>query len=378
MAGTGLTVLQLLPALRGGGVEQGTLEVAGALVREGHRALVVSGGGDMVQPLRDLGAEHLQWPVGAKSPLTLALAPRLRGLLLREGVDVVHPRSRVPAWLTWLTIRSIPVRRRPRLVTTVHGFYRVGRYSAIMTRGERVICVSESIRDYVRAHYPQVPASRLVTIPRGIDHRRYPHGFTPATAWFLNWRASMAQATGRRMLLLPARLTRLKGHEDLLWLVGRLVGDGVDVHALVAGGEDPRRAAYAAGLREQAARTGIQDRVSFLGQRADLRELMAVSDAVLSLSSQPESFGRVVLEALTLGRPAVGYDHGGVGEILAAKYPQGAVPPGDREALYRVTRRVLEHPHPVPPGREFPLDEMLAGTLSVYRELARDSRGERS
>ncbi len=370
MAGSRLTVLQLLPALRGGGVERGTLEVAGALVAHGHRALVVSGGGPMVQHLEELGAEHLSWPVGVKSPLTLRWVPRLRRLMLERAVDVVHPRSRLPAWLAWFAFRSIPPARRPHLVTTVHGFYSVGRYSRVMTRGERVICVSSSIRDYVRENYPQVPEARLVVIPRGIDHQRYPHGFTPSAAWRRAWRDELGTAGERRSLLLPARLTRRKGHEDLLWLTQRLLENGEPVHALVAGGEDPRRRAYAEELREQARRAGIAERVSFLGHRHDLRELMAASDLVLSLSSQPESFGRVVLEALTLGRPTVGYDHGGVGEILAAKYPHGAVRPGDREQLLRVCRQLLADPPPVPQGREFPLEQTLERTLDVYREVA--------
>ena len=131
----------MLPALEGGGVEQGTLEVTRALTDAGHRALVMSAGGRLVEAVEAAGGEHLAWPVGRKSPLTLGLTVPLRRLLSREAVDVLHPRSRVPAWIAWLAWRGMPRALRPRLVTTVHGFYRPGRYSGVMVRGERVICV---------------------------------------------------------------------------------------------------------------------------------------------------------------------------------------------------------------------------------------------
>src|SRR5574340_1156848 len=130
-----LTVLQLLPALESGGVERGTLEVADALVQRGHRALVMSGGGRLVAPLTKLGAEHYTWPIGVKSPRTLLLVGKLRRFLIEQRVDIVHARSRVPAWIACLAWRGMDLATRPRFVTTVHGMYGVNRYSRVMTRG---------------------------------------------------------------------------------------------------------------------------------------------------------------------------------------------------------------------------------------------------
>lgn len=364
----------MLPALHGGGVERGTVEVAGALARAGHRALVLSGGGPMTALLDEAGAEHLRWPVGAKSPLTLRLVPRLRRLLAEQRVDVLHARSRVPAWIAWLALRGMPEGLRPRFVTTVHGFYRVGRYSAVMTRGERVICVSRAVRAHVETHYPRLPRERLVTIPRGIDHAAFPHGLVPAPQWLARWHAALGEARGRRLLLLPGRITRRKGHEDFLELLAALAGGGLDVHGLVAGGEDPRRRRYAAALRARARALGVERRLSWLGHRPDLREIMAVSDLVLSLSTAPESFGRTVLEALSLGRPTIGYAHGGVGEILAELYPPGAVPPGDATRLADTAASLLAAPPPVPAHRAYPLARMLADTLALYESLAAADR----
>lgn len=360
----------MLPALRSGGVEQGTVEVTAALVRAGHRALVMSAGGPMVRAVEQAGGEHMAWPVGDKSLFTLRHVPRLRRFLAREAVDIVHPRSRLPAWIAWLAWRSTPAVQRPRLITTVHGFYRVGRYSAVMMRGERVICVSTAIREHVLANYPQVPEQRLVVIPRGIDHARYPHGYVPASAWLQRWQAAMPQLAQRRVLLLPARVTRLKGHADFIALIARLLEQGIDVHGLVAGSEDPRHAGYARELRAQVRALALEERVSFLGHRSDLREIMAVSDLVLSLSATPESFGRSVLEALSLGRPTVGYAHGGVAELLDTLYPHGAVTPGDVEQLTQRAASALLDPPPVRATRAFKLSDMLADTLAQYQALA--------
>ena len=134
----GLNVAQLLPALNGGGVERGAVEVAGELVRRGHRSLVISAGGRLVPELVGAGSEHLAWPLGVKSPLTLRWVQPLRRWLAAQRIDILHARSRLPAWIGWLAWRGMDPATRPRFVTTVHGLYSVSRYSAIMTWGERL------------------------------------------------------------------------------------------------------------------------------------------------------------------------------------------------------------------------------------------------
>lgn len=160
-----LTVVQLLPALHSGGVERSTLEIASALVAAGHRAIVVSAGGRLVEPLLASGAEHLTLDIGRKSLLTLRHVLTLRNLFNEVGADIVHARSRLPAWLGLYAVRNLPAATRPHWVTTVHGLNSPGRYSAVMTSGERVICVSNSVREFVLTHYPSVPAERLQVIP---------------------------------------------------------------------------------------------------------------------------------------------------------------------------------------------------------------------
>lgn len=364
-----LTVLQVLPALDGGGVERGTLEVARALVEAGHRSLVMSEGGRLVNTLVEQGSEHFSWPIGRKSLLTFRLVWRFRRLLLQEKVDVLHVRSRMPAWIAWLAWRGMHPDNRPRLVSTVHGLYSVNRYSKIMTRGERVIAVSNTARDYIHDNYPDVDPAVVRVIPRGVDPREFPYDWQASVDWRETWYREFPQLRGKRVLTLPGRLTRLKGHHDFLDLIHRLKTDGVNVHGLVVGGEDPRRPEYAREIRERATELQIEDAVSFIGHRSDMREVYSVSDIVLSLSSRPESFGRTVLEALSLGRPVIGYDHGGVGEVLGEVYPAGLVELGDVAALCARVSAVLAAPPLVPAEHPYQLVNMLEETLRLYEEL---------
>ena len=369
-----LTVLQLLPALESGGVERGTLEIAQALVVRGHRALVISAGGRLVAPLVASGAEHFAWPIGAKSFKTLLLVRRLRRFLAEQKVDILHARSRVPAWIAYLAWRGMNPATRPRFVTTVHGMYGVNRYSRIMTRGEAVIAVSDTVRDYIVQNYPGTQPERIRVIHRGVEGRVYPHGWKPDPAWQNTFLAQFPNAMGKLILTLPGRITRLKGHEDFIELIARLKRRGLGVHGLIAGGASASKQRYLQKLRYRVRSMGLEADISFTGQRDDLKNILAISSLVLSLSTQPESFGRTTLEALRLGVPTAGYDHGGVGEILRTIYPAGLLPM-DRidEACQRIGQ-LLQHPEPVPSGDFFPLREMLEQTLELYEQLARTPR----
>lgn len=363
-----MKVLQVLPEMRGGGVERGTLELADHLAAHGHESLVLSGGGRMVEALERGGSRHVTMDVGRKSLRTLALRPAIRRLLEQERPDILHLRSRVPAWLVHGLWKRMDPATRPRLVTTVHGFYSVNAWSAIMTRGERVICVSESVRDYLAIHYRGVEEERVRVIPRGIDPARYPRGHRPTDEWREAFHREFPATRGKRLLTLPGRITRLKGHEDFFRILAQL-RELDDVHGLVVGGSHPKKAAYAAELRARVREAGLGDRVTFTGNRDDLREILAISTLVLSLTRQPESFGRTTLEALGMGVPVAGYAHGGVAEQLDRLYPAGRIPPLDPDAATRIIRERLEDPLTVAAPNPFTLERMLEGTLAVYREL---------
>ena len=366
-----LTVVQMLPALDGGGVERGTLEIAAALVRAGHRAIVVSEGGRLVDELEALGAEHVMLPVGRKSLTTLRYVPRIRRLLREESVDILHLRSRLPAWIGWLAWKGMPRGSRPHLVTTVHGAYSPGWYSAVMTRGERVIAVSDSIVDYIRSHYPIVDPERIVRIYRGVDPAYYYPDFRPDTAWLERFFQENPQARDRWLLTLPGRITQIKGQLDLVEIVAGLKARGVPVHALLVGGVHPRRQDYWRRVQQAIQAQGLGDDITWLGPRRDLREILAISDVVLSLTTKPESFGRTVTEALALGRPVLGYDHGGVGEQLGRVYPEGRIPlKATHAAAERLACWWQEGAPPVTEPLPYTLARMQEETVALYRSLA--------
>jgi len=365
-----LTVVQLLPALQSGGVERSTLEIAAALVRAGHRAVVVSAGGRLLQPLLDVGGEHFTLEIGRKSLLTLRHVVGLRRLFAELGADVVHARSRLPAWLAWFALRGMPDTTRPCLVTTVHGLNSPSRYSAVMTYGERVICVSQTVRDYVCTHYPQTDPTRLRTIARGVDIAQFPRRPQPdrrARAW--------AQTVLSRLpveaplLLLPGRGTRLKGHSDGLQLLADVRAAGVPAFLWLPGAREAGRAAYVRELEAEAARLGVADAVAFTEPTARIADAYAASNLVLQLSRKPEAFGRTVVEALSVGRPVLGWAHGGVGELLAELQPSGAVAAFDAQALLTQALQLLHRAPAAPAVLPYTLQAMQTATLKVYDEL---------
>lgn len=375
-----MKVVQVLPALQGGGVERGTLEIASALVAAGHESVVLSAGGRMVGELEAHGSRHVRWALGRKHPAVTLEARRLRRWLARERPDILHVRSRVPAWLCWLAWRGMAARQRPRFVTTLHGLHSVSPFSAIMARGERVIVVSETARRYLLDNYATagVPAlrrtglttDRIRRIYRGIDPARYRRPHRPCSAWLAKWQRDFPMLKQRRMVVLPGRLTRLKGHEDFPAIMERVCERHPDAIGVVVGGEEERSRAYAASIR--AASPGIV----FTGHRMDLREIMATASAVASLSNRPESFGRVVLEALSLGVPVVGFDHGGVGEILGEAFPEGRTPVGDTDEAANRLAAVLDDEAGAKSriqDHDFTLQRMCQETLALYEELAADA-----
>lgn len=363
-----LTIVQLLPALNAGGVERTTLEIGRALVAAGHRSVVVSAGGALVARLCAEGSEHITLDIGRKRPTTLRHIGTLRRLFTELSADIVHARSRLPAWLARFALRHMAP-PRPHFVTTVHGLNSPSRYSAVLTQGERVICVSNVVRDYVLRHYPRTEPARLTVIPRGVDPAEFPFGYQPDDAWRRGFFMDFPQLEGGALLTLPGRGTRLKGHADAIELVAGLVARGLDCRLLLLGARERGREGYITELEALARNRGVLARTAISTPRTDVREIFAISSLVLQLSIEPEAFGRTVIEALALCRPVLGYAHGGVGELLAELYPEGRVPPGDRTRLIERAAELLRVAPPVAPLARYRLVDMQAATLALYEEL---------
>jgi len=365
-----LTVMQLLPALESGGVERSTLEIAAALVKAGHRALVVSAGGRLQAVLEASGGEHINLPIGHKSLRVLWQIRALRQVMAREQVDIVHARSRLPAWVGWRALHGLPQAQRPRWMTTVHGLNSPSRYSQIMASGEQVICVSNTVQGHVLRHYPKTDPARVHVVPRGIDPAAFPWRIAPDVPA----RRAAAQMDPRLggdgpLLLLPGRGTRLKGHADALALLARLRAAGLDARLWMPGAREPGRARYIAELETEARRAGVADALAITPPTAAIADAYAASDLVLQLSRKPEAFGRTVIEALASGRPVLGWAHGGVGELLDELQPAGAVPAFDLAALAVRAQALLAQTPRDPITIPYTLARMQTATLALYRRL---------
>jgi glycosyltransferase involved in cell wall biosynthesis len=373
------TVMQVLPALVSGGVERGTVDVARALVEAGWRALVVSRGGPMVHELERVGATHFTLPVHSKNPLTWrANFETMVDLMWRERVDLVHARSRMPAWIAFRAARrnGIP------FVTTFHQRPAAGTalkrlYNSVMVRGDRVIAISHYVAERLVADYRLDPA-RLRVIPRGVDLSMFDPDRVPAERMVRlieRWRVP----DGVPVVMLPARVTRWKGHRLLVDALARL--ERGSFHCLMVGDDAGRRSVKAA-LEPRIARLGLTPYVHFVGRTDDMPAAYKLADVVVSASLDPEPFGRVMIEAQAMGRPIVAADHGGARETvlpgetgwLVAPNDPAALAEGIRAALaldeaarVRLSDRAVAHVR-----TNFSRYQMCARTLSVYSELLDD------
>lgn len=373
--GRGRVVLQVLPALDTGGVEQGTLDIAAALVENGDIALVASAGGGLVTRLTRTGARHVAVPLDRKGPLALwRNARRLEDLIRREGVDLVHARSRAPAWSALWAAR----RTGAAFVTTFHGTYNFTNplkraYNAVMTKGDRVIAISRFIAAHIEANYRLDPA-RVRIVPRGIDLGLFdpeavsqPRIAALAKAWRL--------PDGVPVVMLPGRLTRWKGQTLLIEALARL-RDRDFICVLV--GSDQGRRGYRRELEALIRARGLDGRVRIADDCRDMPAAYMLADVVVSASTDPEAFGRVASEAQAMGRPLVAAGHGGVPEQVLDGETAALVTPGDADDLARGLAWALSLDAEArgrvaaagrARARDFSKALMCRRTLAVYDEL---------
>jgi len=370
-------VLQVLPALVTGGVERGTIDVAAALAEAGWTSIVASEGGPMARELSRVGAEHITLPLASKNPLTIRRnADRLCELIEQRGVDIVHARSRAPAWSAWMAAG----RTNRHFVTTFHGTYNVGwfglknRYNSVMTRGERVIAISEFIAEHVWRVYGVDP-DRIRVVPRGIDLNRFdPARVSPERIIQLaqKWRLP----DGYQVIMLPGRLTRWKGQAVLIEAMALL--DRRDLRCLLVG-SDQGRTDYREYLVDLVHRRGLGDIVHLAGECNDMPAAYMLTDVVVSASTDPEAFGRVAVEGQAMGRPVIATEHGASAETVLPGQTGWLTEPGDAEALAKaldrfllleseerdeMARRAMDHVR-----ANFTKETMCARTLAVYDEV---------
>lgn len=374
------TVLQVLPALVTGGVERGAVDVAAALVAAGWRAIVVSSGGPMAYEVERAGARHVELPVHSKNPLVMRRnVDRLVELIEAEEVDIVHARSRAPAHSALAACR----RTRARFVTTFHGTYNLGLplkrwYNSVMTKGDRVIAISDFIARHIVETYG-TDEGRIRMIHRGIDLDLFdPTQVSAERVIQLSrqWRLP----DGVPVVMLPGRVTRWKGQTVLIEALANLKHG--QVRCLLVG-DDQGRDAYRAELEALIRRHDLESVVHIVGSCRDMPAAYMLADVVVSASTDPEAFGRVMVEAQALGRPVIAADHGASRELIRDGETGWLIPPGDAMALaVRLdtvlaldadSRQQLAEMAIANVRAHFSKARMCRATLDVYRELLPES-----
>ncbi|MCO1333363.1 glycosyltransferase family 4 protein [Microbulbifer sp. OS29] len=371
-----MKIMQLLPALNSGGVERGTVDLARFLVAGGHQSVVVSNGGEMVKQLETEGSAHIEFPIHKKSLFSLLQVAPLREVISRERPDILHVRSRVPAWLTYLAWRTLPAETRPRLVSTAHGLYSINRYSAIMASTEQVIAISECVNDYLIKNYSKYLKRPPQVVYRGVDTKEFNSDVQAPESWHNQVLKEFPQLSGKRWLLLPGRLTRWKGQEDFINLIHQLIKHRSDIHGVILGGAEKNKQHYAEELQQRIQALGLNDRLTLVGHRSDIRHWYSASSLVYNLSQRPEPFGRTVIESAAMGTPIIGYNIGGPAESLHACFPQGLVDINDPRALFTRTQTLLDSPEQKPHlSAEFTLGRQAEHTLEIYKNLLGEPTG---
>tara|TARA_B100001769_G_scaffold201475_1_gene161286 strand:- start:76 stop:1170 length:1095 start_codon:yes stop_codon:yes gene_type:complete len=364
-----MKVLQILPELNIGGVERGTLDLSKALVKKGHKSYVISNGGKLEASLIASGGNHISMPIHLKRFKTLKLADNLYKIIKEINPDIVHVRSRMPAWVTYRALKKFK-KNKPVHVSTFHGLYSFPIYSKVMAKVDHVISISKTVEDYIKSTY-KVSPNKITVIPRGCDLNEFNE--EPLTSeWKFDWYQEFPYTKNKRILTLPARITKWKGVDDFIELINLL--DNPNIHGLVVGPVSQSKKKYFKKLEAKVAVLNLQNRITFCGSRSDIVNIYKLSDIVFNLSKTPEPFGRTTIEAASVGTKIAGWNHGGTKEILSELFPQGLVELGNLSELKNKSIDLLSQEELRPKKNIFTSERMINSTLSVYESLLRTDK----
>lgn len=379
-APTGPVIMQVIPSLGAGGAEQGCIDVAAELVKAGATSLIVSNGGHRLPEVLRAGTRHIQMNVDSKNPLVIwRNSLKLRKIINCEKVDIVHARSRAPAWSCYFACRKTTA----RFMTTCHAPYNLKegywghwkkRYNSSIARGERVIAISHFVADYLRKHY-DIDLRNIRVIHRGIALEKF-HPTTVSAERMIKLSREWRLPDGVSVVMMPGRLTRWKGHHVLIDAMARL--NRPDTVCVLIGSDQGRKE-YRTELEQTVKNRGLEGQIRIVDHCADMPAAYMMATVVVSASIDPEGFGRIAAEAQAMGRPIIATDHGGSRETIIRGETGWLVPPNDPVALTKAieealsldpTHRSILATHAMSHiASNFTKDRMTAQTLAVYAEL---------
>ncbi len=376
----GPVIMQIIPALGAGGAEQGCIDVAAELVRAGATSIIVSHGGHRIPEILRNGSQHIEMEVDSKNPYVMwRNSKRLRKLINKLNVDIVHVRSRAPAWSGYWACKDT----KARFMTTCHAPYNFGegfwgrmkkRYNASIAKGERVIAISHFVADYLRKNYDVDPRN-IHIIHRGVALEKF-HPTAVSGERMIKLSREWRLPDGMNIVMMPGRLTRWKGHHVLIDAMALLKRPDT-ICVLI--GSDQGRKEYRTELERTVMERGLEGQIRIVDHCNDMPAAYAMATVVVSASIDPEGFGRIAAEAQAMGRPIVATDHGGSQETIKRGETGWLVPPNDAQELAQAIgeaidldpahRAMLATHAMMHIAENFTRERMTAQTLAVYAEL---------
>ncbi len=358
-----LRIIQILPTLNTGGVERGVLDFNKYLIGKGHESYVISNGGRQVKNLIDDGGKHIHLQIAEKSLFTLFQAKKLADVINEISPDIIHIRSRIPAWVLQLSKLFIK-NPRPLIFSTFHGLYSTPFYSRIMASFDRVIAISKTVETYIYENYEKHLKKPPMLIYRGSDESYFSPNFEPKQGYVDNFYKKMPSLLDKKILAFPGRLSSWKGQESFIKLISELPDN---FSGLIVGPYKNAKKKYFKQLEKLVENYNIKNRVFFYDARDDIREIYYLSDLVMNLSTTPEPFGRTILEAAMMNKKIIGWDRGGVGEVLDMFFPLGKVEFGNFKSLVETVENLSISDDK--PSNVFLTSELMhSKTVSFYRE----------
>jgi glycosyltransferase involved in cell wall biosynthesis len=372
-----ISILQVLPALNTGGVERGTVDIAAALAKNNIRSFIASSGGHLVSKLYHLKTEHFCIPsLKSKNPIMIIFnAFRLAKIIEKHTIQIVHARSRAPAWSAYLAAKMT----KRVFITTFHGTYNINfpkdlkkKYNSIMTKGERIIAVSEFIKKHIIDNYAIDP-EKIKVIHRGVDLGSFSENNISGQR-LIDMKAKTPIPDDKFIIAMPGRITKWKGHKIIFEALAQL--NRKDVCCLVIGDVN-QKPKYYQELQSFIKEKKIEDQVIFTGDIKDMPTIYKLSDLVVAPSIEPEAFGRIPIEAQAMGKIIIASDIGGFQETIIDKKTGFLFESGDSKELSNIIAQVITMPlktktqmskDAIENAKNFSLDKMQEETLKLYRK----------
>lgn len=377
-----MIVMRLLSSLKHDESERGIFHLGRALVKNGHTSIIVASANKdntLVKRLERDGNLYHQLRMNKKSWLSLLQVMPLRHLIEKYHPDVIHVHSRTPAWILHLALRHARIKRKPKLVSTMYGFYPINKYSQALLDVDTVITVSDSVTDYLHKglNREDVNLNTIKRIYRGIDTRQYPYRSNPSVYWLQRTFAEYPELEHKKWLVFPTIIGNEYGQEWLIDILGNLQGQFPNIHVIIM--DDDYRESDVAheDFRQRTNALNLGERITYVGgKRNDMREWLSAANIVMALANQPESIGINALQAIHLGTPVIGWDQAAFSEILQSLYPQGLVKTYNAQALCKVVKSQLEGSTRPQITDKFTMRGMIDETLQVYETLYQQTLSE--